>query len=96
MSMLRHEDEPISTGSDLPPARVREPMGISADIVVGPRGGRRIPVRVLWRPVGTGLFRQVVQGTGAVALYPFVEWHNGNNRMRYWTPEEWAAGKELP
>lgn len=74
---------------------------------VGKRGGRRIPVCVRWRTHGTGLFalgkmidveRQgrpgsvpKVDSVWHYALYPEVQWHNGDGKMRYTPVNEWRA-----
>jgi len=64
---------------------------------VGPRGGRRVPVAIVWRPNGTGLFRLVNQ-EGKTALFPFVKWHNGSRPIhrrptyRYTPVREWLKG----
>lgn len=83
MDMLTHED----AVSGVRMAKVRD---VPAQPVTGPRGGKRVPVRVLWRMKGTGLFQQVDAETHKPALYPYVEWHNGNaERVRYSGVSEW-------
>ena len=61
----------------------------------GWRGGRRVPVAVLWRSCGTGMFR-LVTPEGETALWPWVQWHNGNGRLRYMPLGEWLARYPSP
>lgn len=101
MTYLKHEDA-------VPGMRVGKEPDIGVVSTTGPRGGLRIPTRVLWRPSGTGLFRRVLKSDpSVVVLFPFVEYHNGSvdeeaasgwstgkaRRMRYMTPDEWSKGK---
>lgn len=62
---------------------------------VGARGGQRIPIRVLWRTRGVGLLRRFITKTGKPALWPDVEYHNGNGKRRYMRRDEWLA-REKP
>ena len=66
---------------------------VPAKTQTGPRGGVRIPTRIIWRPEGSGLFRMVDSETHEPVLYPWVEWHNGNGRLRYATIKDWNKNK---
>lgn len=59
----------------------------------GPRGGIRIPRRVVWKPLGSGLFmmtRKGPDGQSRPSLYPFVEYTNGkSDRPRLEPLDKW-------
>lgn len=56
----------------------------------GPRGGKRIPIEVVWKASGTGFFRQVHPTCGCTALFPHVRYHNGNNKPRAINAWDWV------
>lgn len=86
--LLKHED--VIRGERVTRGVKPFVFELTDDEVWGPRGGRRIPTRVLWRPSGTGLFRMVMP-SGKPALYPYVEWHNDSEKLRYMTPDAWVG-----
>lgn len=88
--MLKHEDA-------IHGVRVCEPMDVPEDTKVGPRGGMRIPTRVIWRPQGSGLFRLVRKmpdGDSCPVLFPYVEYTNGVKEQRRFEPVSvWLNGE---
>lgn len=57
---------------------------------VGPRGGRKIPIDILWKPSGTGLFTSVFHICGCAILYPHVRYHNGDGKPRTMFAIDWV------
>ena len=57
---------------------------------VGSRGGRKIPVDIIWRQLGTGFFAKCF-GCGCVALFPYVRYHNGKSeQLRMMFVKDWV------
>lgn len=57
---------------------------------VGPRGGKKIPTEIVWKPVGTGMFTSVFHTCGCAVLYPYVRYHNGNGKLRTMHADDWV------
>ena len=57
---------------------------------VGPRGGRRIPIEVVWKNHGTSFLADVWKDGSGAALFPYVRWHNGNDRPRCTYAPDWV------
>ena len=65
-------------------------LDIPNEEFVGPRGGRKIPLEIVWRPNGTGLGASVFRICGCTVLYPSVRYHNGNGKPRIMWAGEWV------
>lgn len=79
--------------------RMLDAVPVSNTVQTGARGAQRIPIRVLWRTRGTGFLqlrwvggdRSKPMPMGKPALWPDVEYHNGNGQRRYMRRDEWLA-----
>lgn len=68
-------------------------INLPATEYVGPRGGRKIPLRIEWRSLGAGIFAKVFvehpMGGSVLALAPFVIFHNDKGRVSRMWLEAW-------
>jgi len=58
---------------------------------VGSRGGRKIPVEIVWKPNGSGLGAMVFNICSCKVLYAHVRYHNGNGKLRTMPVQEWVS-----
>jgi len=58
---------------------------------VGVRGGRKIPLEIVWKPSGYGLGTSVFRICGCAILFPHVRYHNGNEKPRTMAVCDWVT-----
>lgn len=58
---------------------------------VGARGGRKIPVEIVWKQDGSGLGAMVFNICSCKVLYAHVRYHNGNGTLRTMPVPEWVS-----
>lgn len=96
--LLPHADEPGDIGKDW--LRIEKPASHTVFRLLdtpirGPRSGLYIPVRVVWRPRGKGLFMLVRPatdgGASKVVLYPQVEYKNAKGQIRREDVADWIG-----
>lgn len=57
---------------------------------VGIRGGRKVPIEIVWKPAGYGLGTTVFRTCGCAVLFPYVRYHNGNGKPRTMEVSDWV------
>lgn len=73
--------------------RTCQPRDVPNTPCPGARGGVRNPIRVVWKPIGYGVF--ALSRQGRTSLFPYVEFTNGvSDRARYEPVEKWLAQLE--
>ena len=57
---------------------------------VGVRGGRKLPIEIVWKHSGSGLGTSVFRICGCSILFPRVRYHNGDGKPRTMYVEDWV------
>jgi len=87
MEALKHVEE--TRGSHF--HRMECEFEVVNEEYVGVRGGRKIPLEIVWKTEGSGFATHRFKICGCAVLTPHVRYHNGNGKPRAMEVGEWVS-----